>query len=132
MSSSQDSLRQSEERFRAIFEATQDMVFVRDRDLKITHLNPAMAKVFARPAEKLIGLRSEDLYGVEAGTHIREVDLRVLSGESIEEQRTLPITGGNLTWNIVKVPLRNAEDEIVGLCGIARDITDWQRQARVR
>ena len=77
---------------------------------------------------ELIGLRSEDLYGVDAGKHIREVDLRVLSGESIEERRTLPINGVNLTWNIVKVPLRNAEGDIVGLCGIARDITDWQRQ----
>ena len=49
---SQDSLRQSEERFRAIFDATQDMVFVTDRNLKLTHLNPAMAKVFGRPAHR--------------------------------------------------------------------------------
>jgi two-component system, NtrC family, response regulator AtoC len=127
---SQDSLRQSEERFRAIFEATQDAVWVKDRSLTFTHLNPAMAKVFARPPHELVGTRSEDLFGADAATHIREVDLRVLSGESIEEQRTLPFNGVDMTWNTVKVPLRNAEGAIVGLCGIARDITDWQRQSR--
>ncbi len=126
---SEEAQRGSEERFWAIFEATQDLVWVKDRDLKITHLNSAMAKIFGRPSEELIGLNPEELFGDDTGKYMRELDLRVLSGQSIEEQRGLSINGMEMVWDIVKVPLRDTSDGIIGLCAIARDVTDWRQRA---
>lgn len=125
---SQEALQKSEQRFRAIFESSRDPIWVKSKDLTITDVNPAMAKFFGRPAEKMVGLSAEDLFGRDTGEYMRELDLRVLSGQSVEEQRALNINGVELVWDISKVPLRNASGAIVGLCAIAHDVTDWRQQ----
>ena len=79
------SLRQSEERFRAVFEGAQDLIYIKDQNLQFTHVNPAMCSRFEFTASELVGQQSENLFGKEAAKHIREVDLRVLAGETIEE-----------------------------------------------
>ena len=64
---SQEALRESEERFRAIFESSQDPIWVKAKDLTITHVNPAMAKLFGRPAEEMVGLDAGDIFGSGCG-----------------------------------------------------------------
>jgi len=123
----EEALRESEERFRAIFETAQDSIFIKDRNLKYTQVNPSMERLFGLPASKLAHRTDEELFGEEAGKHIREVDSRVLKGEIIEEEHTKPIQGNPRTFHVVKVPMRNASGEIVGLCGIARDITEKKK-----
>ena len=121
------SLRQSEERFRAVFEGAQDLIYIKDQNLQFTHVNPAMCSRFEFTASELVGQQSENLFGKEAAKHVTEVDLRVLAGETIEEQRVLSIRGGSFVFNTLRSPLRNAAGEIVGLCAISRDITDWKQ-----
>ncbi len=113
-----------EGRFRAVFESAQDFIFLKDRDLKYTHVNPAMARMFQRDPSEIIGRKAEHLYGEAVGKHIRKVDLRVLKGESIEEESTVSIKGVPFTLNTVRTPLRGAEDTIVGIYGISRDVTE--------
>jgi PAS domain S-box-containing protein len=86
-----------------------------------------MERLFELPASKLIGLTDEDLFGEEAGAHIGEVDSRVLGGETIEEEHTKPVEGIPTTFYVIKVPMRDSSGEIIGLCGIARDITARKR-----
>jgi PAS domain S-box-containing protein len=117
-------LRQSEERFRAIFEAAQDCIFVQDHDLRYTHVNPAMEQLVDRPVTKLIGLTDEALFGEEAGRHSLEVGRRVLHGESVEEERTKSIGGIPTTFHEIRMPMRDTSGTIVGLFGIARNITE--------
>jgi len=45
-------LRETEERFRAIFETAQDCIFVKNLNLEYTHVNPAMEKLFGRQGLK--------------------------------------------------------------------------------
>lgn len=116
-------LRLSEERFRAICDGAADLIFVKDLDRKYTHVNPAMERFVSLPSSKIIGFRAEDLYGQRAGNHIREVDRRVLSGESVEEEHTRPINGVDFTFHDIRVPMRNSEGSIIGICGMSRDIT---------
>jgi two-component system, NtrC family, response regulator AtoC len=124
-------LLQSEERFRAIFEGAKDCIFIKDRALTYTHANPAMEKLLGLSMGELFVLGAEDLYGEEAGKHIREVDLRVLAGESIEEEHTRPVNGADLTFHDVRIPLRNSRGQIIGLCGISRNITERKKAAPV-
>ena len=53
-----------------------------------------------------------------------KVDSRVLKGEIVEEEDTKPVKGILTTFHVIKVPIRNELGEIIGLCGIARDITE--------
>ena len=125
-------LRLSEERFRALVEGAQDLIFMKDRHLKYTHANPAMARMFGLGVSAIIGRKDEDLYGEATGKHIKQVDRRVLQGESIEEEYTASIKGVQFTLNTVLTPLRDAEDAIIGIYGISRDVTDRQRISLTR
>jgi len=122
----EEALRQSEERFRAIFDGASDAIWIKDRKLRTTHVNPAMARILQRSPEALEGLEAGSLLGDESA-RMRETDIRVLTGETIEEERTFAIDGVKSTWNIVKIPLRQSSRDIDGLCGIAREVTDRRR-----
>ena len=120
-------LRESEERLRAIFQKAQDSIFIKDRSLKYSQVNPAMERLFDLPTSKLVGLTDEDLFGEEAGSYIKKVDSRVLAGEIIEEEHTKLVRGVPRTFHVIKVPIHEKSGEIVGLCGIARDITERKK-----
>jgi PAS domain S-box-containing protein len=122
----------SEGRFQAIFEGAQDLIFMKDRHLTYTHVNPAMARMFQRDASEIIGRKAAHLYGEAVGEHIKKVDLRVLKGESIEEESTVSIKGAPFILNTVRTPLRDARGTIVGIYGISRDVTERRRTAPVQ
>ncbi|MBI5568869.1 MAG: sigma 54-interacting transcriptional regulator [Desulfomonile tiedjei] len=117
-------LRESEGRFRAIFESAGDAIFLKDRSFRYTLVNPAFAQLFHRTAESICGLRADELFGDEGADYETDVDSRVLAGETLEEQRTRTVDGTARRIHEVRAPLRDAQGEIVGLFGIARDITE--------
>ena len=123
----EEALRESEERFRTIFETAQDSIFIKDRASRYTQVNPAMERLFGFPASRLVGRTDEDIFGKEAAAHIREMDTYVLCGEVVEEEDTRPVGGVPTTFHVIKVPMRNSSGEVIGLCGIARDITERKR-----
>ncbi|MCX5871770.1 MAG: sigma 54-interacting transcriptional regulator [Deltaproteobacteria bacterium] len=123
----EEALRQSEERFRAIFEGAQDMIFMMDSHLKYTQVNPATAKFLGLDVSEIIGRKPKDIYGEEVGHQLRLLDLRVLGGESIEREHAVRIKGVSSILNTVLRPLYDSEGKIVGVFGISRDVTDRAR-----
>lgn len=126
----EEALRRSEERFRAVFEGATDCIFIKDRLLRYTHVNPAMARLFGLPVSGIIGRRAEELFGSEQAAHLLEADLRVLSGESVEQEHTLDINQVPMTFHEVRVPLRDAEGTIIGMCGISRNVSERRTSSR--
>ena len=117
-------LRESEQRFRAIFEGAQDLIFIKDQSLKYTHVNAAFAKLFSRSPKKIVGLKYEDLLAWRGSRLEKDLETRVLEGQTIEEERARDIRGTPMRFNEIRVPLRDAEGVVIGLCGITRDITE--------
>jgi PAS domain S-box-containing protein len=120
-------LRESEERFRTIVNSALDSIFIKDGSCKYQFVNTAMERLFGIPASELSGKSDDELFGKDAGKHISEVDDRVLRGEVVEEEHTKPVRGVLTTFHVIKVPMSDASGKIVGLCGIARDITERKR-----
>lgn len=120
-------LRESEELFRAIFESASDCIFLKDASLKYTHVNPAMASLFNRPERSLIGKSDESLFGEETAAHTRTVDSRVIAGNTTDEEHTKIINGHPTTFHVTKVPIRDHSGNVIGLCGIARDVTERKK-----
>ncbi|HTY24543.1 MAG TPA: sigma 54-interacting transcriptional regulator [Desulfomonilaceae bacterium] len=118
------SLLRSAERYRSLFEAIPDLVFTKDQNLRFSEVNPAMEKVLRLSASEIIGRTSEEIYGQEVGERIRAWDCRVLSGETIEDEHTIPMNGEKLVFHEVRVPIRNSAGDIIGVCGIGRDVTE--------
>ncbi len=118
------SLRESEERFRAIFDTAQDCIFIKDSNLSYTFVNPCMEELFGLSSRDLIGKQDKDLFGEDASVHNREMDLKVLGGEIVKEEKTKSVNGKRITFSTIKVPLRDSAGNVMGLCGIARNITE--------
>jgi len=123
----EQALKESEARFRAIFDAAQDSVFIKDRSFRYVQVNTAMERLFGRSAADIIGKTDLGLVGAAATERIRKQDRRVLNGEVVKGAHTVPAQGGPITFHYIKAPLHDEAGEIVGICGIARDITDLRR-----
>lgn len=123
----QECLRQSEARFRAVFDTAQDCIFIKDRTLRYISVNAYMTHLLGLPEEKIIGQYDSDLFGAETGSFLRRIDLQVIAGEISREENALPIQGQTMTFHVVRVPMRDGSGEITGLCGIARNITERKR-----
>jgi PAS domain S-box-containing protein len=121
-------LKRSEERFRAVFEGANDFIFIKDLSFRYTHVNPATTKLFGVSESEMLGKRSEDFLPKEAAETIRELDTRVVEGESVEKLVTRVIKGAQITFHEVRVPMYNGSGEIIGICVICRDITDLNRR----
>jgi PAS domain S-box-containing protein len=117
-------LLRSAERYRSLFESVQDLVFIKDKDLKFSDVNPAMGNTFGLPPSEIVGSTAEQIYGHDVGTRIREWDMRVLSGETIEDEHAVVVKGERLIFNDIRVPIRNSSGNIVGVCGISRNVTE--------
>jgi PAS domain S-box-containing protein len=118
----------AEERYRAIADTALDSIFCKDTERRYTFINPAMERLFGVPVDTLLGKTPEELFDPESAAIIAEVDMAALAGETVSEIRDLPIQGEINTFHTIQVPLRDAEDSIIGISGIVRDITP-QRKA---
>ena len=123
----EEAFRQSERRFRAIFEGAEDYIFLKDRSLRYIDVNPAAEKLLGLPASQIIGSTYKDLFSKEDSDYLREADMRVLQGDTIQEEHTIKINGIPTSLLEMRVPLRDEAGEIVGVITIAHDITDRKR-----
>ena len=118
------SLKKSEESFRAIFETAIDSIFIKNIFGRYIKVNPAMQKLHGIPSSCFIGKTDEELFGEEVANQIWEVDAKVLEGKTVEEETSRQINANQMTLNIIKVPMYDNTNKIMGICGIARDITE--------
>ena len=112
-----------EESFQLIFKAAQDAIFIKDCDLRYVYINSAAERLFGVSASKIVGLTAEAWLDAEGAAHAAQVDHRVLKGEVVEKEINYMHKQPPLIFQVLKFPMRNASGEIIGLCGIAHDIT---------
>ena len=110
----------------AIAEATDDVIFAKDLRSRYQFANRAALAALGRPLDEVIGRTDEEiLEDKAAGRRRLESDRRVFAGaDSVEDEEPLPQDDGSVRYVLVrKMPLRDGEGKLVGLLGIARDIT---------
>ncbi|MGM0611659.1 MAG: PAS domain-containing protein, partial [Thermodesulfobacteriota bacterium] len=101
----EDELKASEERFRAIFESSDDFIFLKDSELRYVMANPATQELFGLSSTEIMGKVDSELFGAEAAAHIENSDLRVLKGEILEEVDSKPVNGIFRTYHVKKTPV---------------------------
>ncbi len=117
--------------FRGIFESSPDCMFVKDLEGRYVVVNPALARLFGRSAEEIIGLFDRDLFEAADARRVEEADRQVLAGQTVITEDPLRVEAQQYTFHVIKAPLRGRDGGIIGLYGIARDITDrrWAEHA---
>ena len=119
-----DRLYKSEELLRAVFNSTEDIVVVKDRDLRITHWNPALEHFLGLDGSQIAGRRDEEFLDPEFAARSTERDKRVLDGKmAVEVETTVPIRGTSVTLLEAKTPLLSPQGEVIGVVTICKDIT---------
>jgi PAS domain S-box-containing protein len=126
-------LRESEERFRAIFETTPECVKVVAPDGTLLMMNEAgLAMVDATTAEDVIGRNVYDLIAPEDRETFRGLNERACAGEKGSlEFDIIGLSGTRRRMETHAVPLRRPDGSIVQL-GITRDITERQKAEQTR
>lgn len=116
--------------FRVLFETAQDPIFLKDRNLGYTMVNPAMEQVFSLPADQWTGKTDHHVFGEKAAKDLEEGDRVVLQGEALEKEVVIPVKGVPTPFHVTRVPLRDPGGTVAGLWGIARDLTATKRLER--
>ena len=124
----QEQLSQSEQRYRNLVDDAQDVIFTLTKDGALASLNPAFETITGRSRAGSIGRNfTEFVYPEDLGLAMDNF-LGVMRGESppLYVLRILHKSGEYLYGEFLSKP--NIQDgKIVGLSGIARDITERKR-----
>ena len=123
-------LREGHALFEGVLESTTDPIFVKDLEGRYVSVNSAAAQVFGRTREEVVGCMDAELFPAAAAARIERTDRRIMAtgrSETIEE--VVPVAGraDPRAFSTAKTPLRDSDGRIVGLVGVARDITDRKR-----
>ncbi|HEV8582940.1 MAG TPA: PAS domain S-box protein [Thermoanaerobaculia bacterium] len=112
----------------AVIEGTADAVFVKDLQGRYLMINSAGARFIGRPVEEIVGKDDRELFTPESARLIRERDVQVMEtgGPQLGEE-TATAAGVRRTYLTTKSPFRDAQGKVVGLIGIARDVTELKR-----
>ncbi len=116
---------------RTVLDILPDNIFVKDASGAYVASNEAHWKdLGADRAEDVLGLKSTDFFPPPLGQRYQEEDLQLMrQGQSIinrEESRV--DNDGKPKWLLTsKVPFRDSRDNILGLVGISRNITDRKK-----
>jgi len=123
----QDKLLRETATLQAIFDSIPDMVFCKNTELKYTRCNKSLLEFFNLKEEDIIGKDDVEGLGVplEFAEDFTMVDRTVINEKRIvSREEHIPAPDGSTRLvETSKVPLLY-NNEIIGILGIARDITD--------
>jgi PAS domain S-box-containing protein len=113
---------------RGITEGTTDAVFVKDLQGRYLMINSAGAAFAGRNVDEILGKTDVDLFSPDVAEVVIEKDRQVLMQGVTETFEESGISNGvSRVYLSTKGPYRDAHGEIIGLLGVARDITQRKR-----
>lgn len=109
---------------RAVVEGTTDAVFVKDRKGRYLMINSAGARFLGKSVEDVVGKDDLELFTVESARPLIETERRLMADGVTETCEEL-VTAADIarTFLTTKGPYRDNCGNVIGVIGIARDIT---------
>jgi diguanylate cyclase (GGDEF)-like protein/PAS domain S-box-containing protein len=117
--------------FRALMDTITDSIYFKDRRCRLLRVNRQMAtNLGVSSPDDVVGKTDIDLFGGPFGHRTFLEDLRIMEADT-------PMTGfvesrllddGALNWTLTtKIPLHDADGEVIGLVGITREINELKQ-----
>jgi PAS domain S-box-containing protein len=126
----EESLRESEERFRGMFQEAPVACHEIDRDGIVLRVNQAECSLLGFEQAEMLGRCIWDFIAPEEREKGREVIRRMMAGESaflIAEREYSRHDGARLTLEIHSTTIRSAAGQIIGVRSFLLDVTERQR-----
>jgi len=110
-------LRERNALLNAITTSTPDLIFAKDRQGRLLMANPAWTRAAGKDAEEAASLDDNERLVLEAG-------------ETMIVEELLNTPAGERTYLTTKSPLRDEQGRVIGLIGVATDITERKNAQR--
>ncbi len=126
----QRGIAESEQRFRSLFEHNTDAVYAFDLTGRFTSVNPATEALTGYRIDELTSMSFSRLIAPEHLERSREHFRRAVAGES-QDYQTVAIAsdGRRIDLEVTNTPIV-VDAEIVGVFGVAKDVTERRRLER--
>ncbi len=122
-------LRESEARYRALFESALDVVFCVGRDGRFQTANAVAARDLGMTSDEIVGKHMNDLFPPEIAARQLSKIMEVFeTGQPFREHENITrVKDGQRWYNTNLTPIRDHEGAVRAVLGICRDITDYKR-----
>lgn len=123
----EQALQSSEARLQTLIQTIPDLVWMKDVDGVFLSCNPMLARYFGADPADVVGRTDYDFVDRALADSFREHDRRaILAGKPCINEEWLPCAadGSRTLMETIKAPTYNAEGKLIGVMGIARDITE--------
>jgi PAS domain S-box-containing protein len=114
---------------RGVTESTPDLIMVKDSAGRVVMANPAQLKALGKAQSEIVGRTDRDFLGEdELAMRIMENDRRVMASGRIERvEEAVSGPEGARTFLSTRSPLRDVRGNVVGVIGVATDISERKR-----
>jgi two-component system, cell cycle sensor histidine kinase and response regulator CckA len=110
----------------AVLDGTANLAFVKDREGRYLLMLGTDA-VHGLPADQIVGRTDKEIAPSDAELR-RQTDLQVMqTEEATMYEYSFNRDGERRTFIVSKAPYRNADGAVIGVVGVARDVTDMRR-----
>lgn len=118
-------LRASEQKYRHLVEACQDMIWSCDLQGNLTFVNPAVRQILGYEPEEMIGCPCANFVAPEQLAQVLSVFKYVLGEKSVSQYQMVGIAknGRQIYLLCSAIALLNSDGEVIGITGTASDIT---------
>lgn len=124
-----------EAQFRTLVHAIPDMVWLKDPQGVYLACNPAFERFFGAPEAAIQGHTDYDFLPRAEADFFRQKDREAMAAggpRANEEWVTLADGGGRVLLETLKAPMLDRSGALIGVLGIARDITEQDSHSRER
>jgi len=121
-------LQESEERFRGIAERSFDAIFTTDLEGNITYASPAAKSTLGYSPEELLGKRIQGYLTADEIPRLRQAFVTVKTGKSVTGlEAKAHRKDGSAAYTEINISPVTKDNNVVGIQGVARDITERKR-----
>jgi PAS domain S-box-containing protein len=127
---SEEALRKSQAHLRTLVDTLPDLVWLKDPNGAYLACNSRFERFFGAREAEIIGKTDYDFVDRKLADHFRERDEVAMAADKPcvnEEEITFAADGHKELLETIKTPMYDADGKIIGVLGIARDITERKR-----
>ncbi|MGR3301135.1 MAG: PAS domain-containing sensor histidine kinase [Candidatus Scalindua sp.] len=118
-------LKKSHNLLNSVIEGTTDIIFVKDLKSRLIMINSAGVSFLGMSKENIIGKDNAELLPPNIADKITEDDREIMTtGKTKVSEEMVPMKGYTGTFLTTKSPYYDHQGKVIGLIGIAHDITD--------
>ncbi|MGE5327335.1 MAG: PAS domain S-box protein, partial [Deltaproteobacteria bacterium] len=123
-----DALKEGEQRFHSVLDASPSIVFIKDIEGRYVYVNPQFEKLCALRADEVPGKTDAEIFPAEQAEAFVANDRKVMeSGDPMVFEETARQEDGLHTSVVNKFPLRDTKGNVYAVCGTVTDITAHRR-----